>query len=41
MKKSRIKKLIKQEWIERTFYKKYSPYNWWSDLYYKNNEEGC
>lgn len=43
--KKRIKKLIKQEWIERTFDKKRSPKVYfldsWKRYYYKNNEEGC
>lgn len=43
--KNRVKKLIKQEWMERTFDKRYGPQIWYFDLwkkgYYKNNEEGC
>lgn len=46
MKQTRIKKLIKQDWMERTFDKKRSVNIWWMDFikiksYYKNNEEGC
>lgn len=43
MRKTRIKKLVKRDWIARTFDKKYAPYIWWFDLwkkgYYKNNED--
>ena len=41
MKQARIKKLIKNAWMERRFIRKSLFGYYLQKYYYKNNEEGC
>ena len=45
MRQSRIKKLAKRDWMNRTFSKKYNCYSYivklWKNECYTNNEEGA